>query len=286
MLTRIREQLGTAGLIVAVVALVAALTGGAIAATDGGKATSSAKAKKGPRGPKGPKGATGANGPQGPAGNPGANGKDGAPGLNGTDGTNGTNGKSVVVGTESTGTGNCGGNGGATVEVEATPASKKYACNGAPGSPWTAGGTLPDGATQTGVWGLRRDEFSLTTADMDPQIGHSIFIDFPIPLKGSIPPANIHIVNDLFGDPVPAACENTNHPGAAGVANPEATPSHMCFFGGYFSMSFQFENPVDFSSGVSPFGTILNVKMTGGTAEAPAGGGAGTWAVTGFTPEP
>ena len=47
-LSRLREHLGTAGLVVAIVALVAALAGGAIAANGGsgdGKATASAKRK-------------------------------------------------------------------------------------------------------------------------------------------------------------------------------------------------------------------------------------------------
>jgi Collagen triple helix repeat (20 copies) len=108
MLERLRTQIGTAGLIVAILALIAALGGGAYAATTGGgKATVSAKAKKGPRGPKGATGATGATGAQGPAGpkgdtgpkgdvgargDTGAPGAPGAPGKNGTNGTNGTTG--------------------------------------------------------------------------------------------------------------------------------------------------------------------------------------------------
>ncbi len=95
MLNRIREPFGKAGLIVAIIALVFAMLGGAYAASKssgGGKATASAKAKKGPRGPKGPKGDTGPAGPQGAKGDQGPKGDTGANGKDGTNGTNGTNG--------------------------------------------------------------------------------------------------------------------------------------------------------------------------------------------------
>lgn len=108
----IREPFGTAGLIVAVVALVFAMLGGAYAATNsGGKATASAKAKPGPRGKTGktgPAGPAGAAGPAGPAGPKGTNGEPGAPGEPGKEGKEGALG--------------------------------------------TAGTTLPPGATETGTW--------------------------------------------------------------------------------------------------------------------------------------
>ena len=99
MLHRIRDQIGTAGLIVAVVALVAALGGGAYAASGlNGKQKKEVKkfskkfskqfskkfAKTGPTGPAGPAGANGANGAKGANG---TNGEKGAAGANGTNGT-------------------------------------------------------------------------------------------------------------------------------------------------------------------------------------------------------
>jgi collagen triple helix repeat protein len=88
MLSAFRKQVGSAGLIVAVIALIFALAGGAVAASGGGggKATASAKGKRGPRGPKGPRGPAGPQGPAGPAGpagpqgNPGPEGKTGPAG--------------------------------------------------------------------------------------------------------------------------------------------------------------------------------------------------------------
>jgi Collagen triple helix repeat (20 copies) len=189
---RLREPFGKAGLTVAVIALVFAMLGGAYAATnDSGKATASAKAKKGPRGPKGPKGDTGPAGPAGPAGakgDTGAKGDKGDKGDTGNTGAQGPAGKSVTLTTEPEGT-NCGAGtgGGVKVEVESNAASKKYVCNG---SPWTAGGTLPSGKTETGNWaisGLALTEQPAATA-----------ISFPIPLAEA--PTNAVLLNKAETD--------------------------------------------------------------------------------------
>jgi hypothetical protein len=98
-LNRIHDRLGTAGFVIAIIALLAALTGGAYAATklDGqsikagsiplGKLTKQARQQlrgamgvQGPAGERGAKGATGPQGPQGPAGDRGPAGPMGAPG--------------------------------------------------------------------------------------------------------------------------------------------------------------------------------------------------------------
>ena len=87
MLSAFRKQVGSAGLVVAVVALIFALAGGAVAASGGGgggKATASAK-KRGPRGPKRPRASrrsrsAGPAGPQGGVGPEGAAGKAGPAG--------------------------------------------------------------------------------------------------------------------------------------------------------------------------------------------------------------
>jgi hypothetical protein len=95
MLSRIHNKLGTAGLIVAVVALIASLGGAAFAAS--GKLTSTEKkevkkiAKQvatpgpagaiGPAGPQGPKGDSGTKGDQGPKGDTGDTGLTGEAGM-------------------------------------------------------------------------------------------------------------------------------------------------------------------------------------------------------------
>jgi len=112
MLSRLHNKLGTAGLVVSIVALIAALSGAAIAAPKfitkpEAKKIATKEAKKwakkipgptGPAGPQGAPGAPGAQGPVGPAGAPGAKGatgatgKTGAPGAPGDDGATGPTG--------------------------------------------------------------------------------------------------------------------------------------------------------------------------------------------------
>jgi hypothetical protein len=94
MLSRIQSKLGPAGLVVAVVALVAALTGAAFAA--GGLTKQQEKqvkkiakkyaGKRGPAGPQGPAGLQGPKGDQGAKGDQGLKGDTGSPGTPGAPG--------------------------------------------------------------------------------------------------------------------------------------------------------------------------------------------------------
>jgi hypothetical protein len=102
MFSRIHEKLGTAGFVISIVALVAALSGGAYAASGGLSskqkkevtkiAQTEAKkfaGKQGPpgsAGPQGPAGAAGKDGGAGPTGLPGVSGEPGAPGAPGATG--------------------------------------------------------------------------------------------------------------------------------------------------------------------------------------------------------
>ena len=175
MVQRVRKHI-TPATVLAFVALVFAITGGAFAATGGSsgggnagagaKATASvsqataakakAKAKAGPRGPAGPKGATGATGPAGATGAIGAIGATGATGPAGA-GTAGA-------------TGATGPTGPAGESVKAEPAAKpteckeggtkltvggksEKVCNGEKGKNGTfEGQSLPEGKTLTGVY--------------------------------------------------------------------------------------------------------------------------------------
>jgi hypothetical protein len=97
MISKFHDRLGTAGLVVAVVALVAALSGSAIAAK---KFVTPAEATKIAKKYAGKKGAPGA---PGPAGVPGADGKAGAngqPGATGATGPAGPAGPTGSIGTE------------------------------------------------------------------------------------------------------------------------------------------------------------------------------------------
>jgi hypothetical protein len=214
LISRIHSKLGTAGFIVAIVALVAALGGGAYAAQQGlnGKQKKQVKnivkqeVKKNP-GPAGPQGAPGL---PGAAGAKGDKGDTGSQGPKGEEGPSGANGKSVVIGTAAKPS-ECK-EGGATVQVEGTPATKKAVCNG---EPWTAGGTLPSGETETGVWGgtLNFGASEIKSAEQ---------ASFTLPLAA--PPTVNIIQKDGTANPGNLA----NCPGSP--SNPEATPGNFCVY--------------------------------------------------------
>jgi hypothetical protein len=107
MLSRIHNKLGTAGLVVAIVALVAALGGAAYAASDnhlsGGEKKEVKKIAKsvaipGPAGPQGAKGDPGAAGSAGAAGPTGATGAAGVTGPTGKTGPTGVTGATGPAG--------------------------------------------------------------------------------------------------------------------------------------------------------------------------------------------
>jgi len=267
MISRFREQLGAASLVIAVCALVAALAGGAIAANGGpgnGEATASAKGKRGKPGkpgPAGPQGPAGPVGPQGPAGPAGANGKDGANGASGVDGEDGA---SVVTG-NATIPGECAF-GGATVEVEGQPATKKKVCNGQTG--FTE--TLPPGKTETGAWAGRSSQFGSLILP----------ISFTLPV---IPPPTVVFVGQS---------EDKSAEGCDGIAAdglPLADPGKLCIyaassinatFGASFTISENELNPGEKESppGAGPAGT--NLTFICGEEEAPGCFMNGAWAVT------
>lgn len=121
--------------IIAIVALVFAMTGGAYAVTSkggGGNAVIAAKKKskkpavKGVVGPRGPEGKQGPAGPEGKEGKQGTEGKAGAAGANGT---------SVTIASLAAGNANCA-LGGAEFTGTGGPG---YACNGAEGKAGKAG---------------------------------------------------------------------------------------------------------------------------------------------------
>jgi Collagen triple helix repeat (20 copies) len=157
MFSKLREPFGTAGLVVAIVALAFALGGGAwalTASTTGkqGKHHFKAqtkhplKAKRHARGIRGPQGPVGPEGPEGP---PGVNGKDGVNGKPGINGTNGLPGKSVLSGEEPAGA-NCPQS-GYWFEIQGS-GSKQYVCNGGGGAGGSSGQVLAPGKTMRGFW--------------------------------------------------------------------------------------------------------------------------------------
>jgi hypothetical protein len=122
MFHRIHQKLGTAGFVISIVALVAALGGGAYAAKNGLTGKQKKEVEKIARKYAGKNGAPGASGPAGSAG---------AKGDKGDAGTNGTNGSSGTAGAK--------GDPGATGEA-GTCSVKIPTC------------VLPNGATVGGAW--------------------------------------------------------------------------------------------------------------------------------------
>lgn len=245
MLNRMHERLGTAGFIVSVIALVFALAGGAYAAKNGlsGKqkkevksiATSVAKGLQG-------------TGPQGPKGDPGAAGAAGKDGTNGTPGAPGADGKLVEVTPVASGALECEGRGGALLEEEGSSAPAVEVCSGEEGSPWTAGGVLPPGATETGTWAFHGGTEKVTvvtetepTATQEVTIGDTeawVPFSFTLPLPvgktlswvGSGAASNqVHFSGESNfsdfdgGGPEKLGCKGT-------AAGPFAPPGHLCVY--------------------------------------------------------
>jgi Collagen triple helix repeat (20 copies) len=248
MFSTIRKHLNPTT-VVAFVALIFAMTGGAFAATGGSGSSSPAKAtasttlataakskakpktKAGPRGPAGPAGKNGANGATGPAGPQGAAGSTGPAGAKGE-------------------TGPAGG-AGAKGETGAAGA------NGAPGSPWTAGGTLPSEKTEKGTWTITVPP----PVEIGPGFTNSIDrapISFNIPLETAPTGVYLKIGEKLTG------CQGT-------AEEPTAEPGYLCV---YTEVEIQAPPGLNAST-THPYGAVLGTL--GGT---PGGTAVGSWAVT------
>jgi hypothetical protein len=205
MLSAFNRQFGAPG-VIAVIALVFAMSGGAIAArhyvADSGTQKPAAKKnKKVVRGPKGEPGARGPAGPQGPAGPAGSQGAEGAPGPRGVE-----------------------------------------------GSPWTAGGTLPSGKSESGTWVA-----GVLGAEGGAGISYGIRL--------VLPPA-IHLIGkEKEGTEHAAEC-----PGSVGV--PLAAKGNLCLYTAE-NQALTLGETFSFVSGA-----LLKFK---GAANSTA---AGTWAVT------
>lgn len=244
--------------IMAFVALVFAITGGAFAATGSGgsggntsaktsasathvtltasaaKSKAKPKTKAGPRGPAGPRGATGATGATGPAGATGPGGPQGPAGTNGVNGEKGEKGEQGPKG-------------------ETGPEGKPYE-------------RLPSGMTETGIW----------TVNSNSE-GATVPISFPVALSAELPAADVHFVTkkewaEEEGHEAPEGCPGTN-------LHPAAKSGNLCVYESVLEQGnefFEFQNPYDgIAKGAGPSGTIVFLF----TATPPISGN-GTWAVT------
>jgi len=254
MIERIHQKLGTAGFIIAIVALVAALGGGAYAASGGltGKQKKEVEkiAKKvGKPGAPGAAGAKGADGAAGPAGAKGDNGAAGAAGAGVTTKTVSPGVKCPAGGTEIT-----------------SASGTTFACNGEEGEPGTTGfaNQLPSGETETGSWSVGK--FTEAQEKDFTQIIEAVSFPFPIT------PGNYLYKYVVPGGPPTANCKGT-------AAAPTAEPGFFCIYasveeGVVFSQARQPGSEL-FEEGPDSTGVILNFALPKKEGQA-----YGTWAVT------
>lgn len=191
MFSSFRGRFGIPG-VISVIALVFAMFGGAYAATNGNPLASAhhkkSKAKRGPRGPRGKAGPVGPAGPAGPAGKDGAQGPKGDTGPVGPKGDKGDKGDP-----------------------------------GEEGSPWTDGGTLPEEATETGVWGPS----TFGGAPKAPA-GESVYpISFPIPLAS---PPDLVVVKSEEDKSAAGCSGEVGNVGSIEGGTPVADPGKLCVY--------------------------------------------------------
>jgi hypothetical protein len=267
--------------VIATLALVFAMTGGAYAAkkyliTSTKQISPSVlKSLQGKAGPVGANGAQGPAGPQGPAGAAGAkgengtngsNGAEGKKGENGTNGTPGTPGKSVKLINETPTS--CGA-GGYTYEVEGSSAPNEV-CNGESASGGGLPDTLPVGKTETGTWSIE-----VKLAAGEETIYHAPY-SFSIPLASALGGSEVEVLP--FGT-TSANCAGT-------VENPQAAAGHMCVYvsqgnDGHVLGGFVFQAETNSAEGASTAGGEMQMYVKDESVNPEEGFDRGTWAVTG-----
>ena len=238
MYQRIREQFSPTAMVLSVIAIVLALTGGAIAASKYVTKKEAEKIAKKYAGKPGTNGTNGTNGTPGEKGAPGTNGTDGTNGTsaeaiaftgskgtctenqgglevksasgttylcNGKKGTNGAPGESVTV--QTLNQGECA-NGEAGAKFTAG-AAEAEACDGKEGSPWTHGGVLPTGQSEQGDWSI------YFTAVAEPEGPEPLHQNASSPISFGIPLANAptpHYLTKGFPTANKQACEALSEP--------------------------------------------------------------------------
>jgi hypothetical protein len=237
---RFHDRFGTAGVVIAVVALIAALGGTALAA--GGGLTAKQKkqvtkiAKK-------------------------YAGKPGAPGTNGTNGTNGAPGAKGETGPA----GPAGPAGGAGPAGPTGP-------QGPPGPPGVLqpGEKLCSECSETGIWGFSAGE--------KPKAGFSTWpvASFTIPLASPLAAGHAHLINPagkelVFNVETEELEEISSHPSCPGsFASPTAEPGNLCVYAHEMSAVVTYSQLI----GVTTAGALESF-VSSPNAEA-----SGTWAVT------
>lgn len=237
--------------VIATIALVFAMSGGAYAAKKylitstkqispgvlktlkgaAGKAGPAGTA--GPAGPAGPVG-TGSAGPTGPAGPAGPQSDKGIQGEKGEKGEKGI--------------------------------------KGANGEPWAAGGTLPVGSTETGAWSF------------GPVNSGVVFVpvaSFTIPLAKALDETAVHFINEHGKEEPEPGKEVTSTACLGKTEDPKATSGNLCVYASTVENTATWSGAIENPSiigvpGASQAGAIMTLTQTTGEMNA-----RGTWAVTG-----
>lgn len=241
--------------VIATLALVFAMSGGAYAASKYLITSTKQISPKVLKSLKGSDGKTGATGAQGAGGAAGIRGETGAAGASGKEGLTGAAGESVTSTPLAAGNKECK-EGGSEFTVGG---SHTFACNGKKGqdgSPWTVDGTLPEGKTETGAWAF------VAPAE---HTSYALAVSFPIPLAAPLESSHVFFVKlaEVVGKTAPPAC-------AGSAAEPTAESGNLCV---YESTN----NVVEIASHVPPFsaGQVFDLE-TGTSTGLPRG----TFAVT------
>jgi hypothetical protein len=261
MYRRFHDRFGTAGIIIAVIALVAALGGTALAAKGAltGKQKKEVKAIAKSFQGTGPAGANGTNG---------TNGKDGGPGTEGPEGPAGKEGKNVTFSPASEAACPAGGS-----VFEASNGNTTI-CNGKNGTTGFTK-TLPPGETETGTWSI----FLYGSTAVNPAVEEAI--SFPIPLAAN-GEENAFVFN--------AAQTETEEFGSSGCAGtvvaPTAPPGVLCVYTAFEELSraeggLEAREPPGEFKGYGTNGAYLTgLSLNPGVGQVAKVDTHGTWAVT------
>jgi Collagen triple helix repeat (20 copies) len=151
------------------------------------------------------------------------------------------------------------GEAGSTGSTGEAGETGKEGPEGKEGSPWTAGGTLPSGKTETGTWAF------VSHAEGPVRVPLSFSIPTDEPLQSTLGRGPVEFIQPHEEDLLVA---HPNCPGS--VAKPEADLGFICIY------SATLEDPLSGQGPVRTSGVVLIFESTSTSAKTDEG----TWAIT------